>query len=198
MILFVAAMQEEISEISKDLDPNVDVLLTGIGKVNAAMILQQYLSTHKVDKIINIGFAGGNNAYNVNDIVIIDEASYHDFDLSLFGYKKGQVPGYPESFHSDKNLEKYMISKLINAKKGHLFTGDYFMTKPVEYPAVFDMEGASLYHVAYQNHIPIISIKIISDVVGMEDHYQSYKTFEQTVGAHILFDIYKKIKEDFS
>lgn len=197
MILFVAAMHEEVSEIIKDLDPHVDVLITGIGKVNAAMNLQAYLSKNNVDKIINIGFAGGNKSYNVNDIVVINEASYHDFDLSLFGYKKGQVPGFPAVFKSDETLEKYANSKLKNIKKGHLFTGDYFMTIPVEEPSVFDMEGSSLYHVAYQNHVPIISIKIISDVIGMEDHYQSYKTFEQTIGAHMLYDIYKKIKEDF-
>ena len=186
MILFVAAMQEEISEIIKDQHPNVDVLLTGIGKVNAAMILSEYLAKNKVDKIVNIGFAGGNVAYNVDDIVIVDSASYHDFDLSLFGYKKGQVPGFPDIFHSDEAMLKSTKRLLKNVKHGHLFTGDYFMTTPVEMPAVFDMEGTSLYQVAHYHHIPIISIKIVSDVIGMDDHYESYKTFEQTKGAHLI------------
>lgn len=197
MILFVAAMQEEISEIIKDQHPNVDFLLTGIGKVNAAMILSEYLAKNKVDKIVNIGFAGGNVAYNVDDIVIVDSASYHDFDLSLFGYKKGQVPGFPDIFHSDEAMLKSAKRLLKNVKHGHLFTGDYFMTTPVEMPAVFDMEGTSLYQVAHYHHIPIISIKIVSDVIGMDDHYESYKTFEQTKGAHLIYHIYQKIKEEF-
>lgn len=197
MILVVAAMQEEISEIIKDQHPNIDVLLTGIGKVNAAMILSEYLAKNKVDKIVNIGFAGGNIAYDVNDIVVVNTASYHDFDLSLFGYKKGQVPGFPDIYHSDENMYQIANEKLDNVKSGHLYTGDYFMTTPVEIPAVFDMEGASLYQVAHYHHIPIISIKIISDVIGMDDHYQSYKSFEQTKGAHMIYHIYQKIKEEF-
>lgn len=71
------------------------------------------------------------------------------------------------------------------------------MTTPVEMPAVFDMEGTSLYQVAHYHHIPIISIKIVSDVIGMDDHYESYKTFEQTKGAHLIYHIYQKIKEEF-
>ncbi len=197
MILIVAAMQEEISEIIENEHPNINVLLTGIGKVNAAMILSEYLSKNSVDKIINIGFAGGNIAYNVNDIVLVEKASYHDFDLSLFGYKKGQVPGFPEVFQSDETLYNQARKVIENAKSGHLFTGDYFMTTPVEIPAVFDMEGTSLYQVAHYHNIPILSIKIISDVIGMDDHYQSYKTFEQTKGAHMIYHIYQKIKEEF-
>ncbi len=198
MILFVAAMKEEISEIIKDKHPNTDVLLTGIGKVNAAMKLTHYIAKHKVDKIINIGFAGGNMTYDVNDIVLIEKTIYHDFDLSLFGYKKGQVPGYPAVFNSNKEMLEMAQKAFNNVKKGDLYTGDYFMVTPISNPAVFDMEGASLYQVAHTYQIPIISIKIISDVIGMDDHYKAYKTFEQTKGAQMIHHIYEKIKEEFS
>lgn len=197
MILFAVAMYEEANHILEDSIYKNDLIITGIGKTNAAMKLTEYMANHKVNYIVNIGFAGGNIAYDVNDIVIIDQASYHDFDLSLFGYKKGQVPGYPEVFKSNPYLIEKVKSVFPNAKMGHLYTGDYFMTDKVEEPAVFDMEGTSLYQVAWHFKVPIISVKLISDVIGMEDHYQSYKTFEQTQGAKILHDIYKKIKEAF-
>jgi adenosylhomocysteine nucleosidase len=161
------------------------------------MKLTEFLSNHNVDHIVNIGFAGGNIAYEVNDIVIVEKATYHDFDLSLFGYKKGQVPGYPETFMSSTYLLDKVKSALPEAKTGHLFTGDYFMTDKVDEPSVFDMEGTSLYQVAWHFKIPMISVKLISDVLGMDDHYNSYKTFEQTKGAKMLHDIYKKIKEAF-
>ena len=193
MTLIVAAMKEEVEEILKIKTKDTDVIITGIGKVNAAMKLSAYLSTHKVDKIINLGFAGGNIAYEVNDIVVIDQTLYHDFDLSLFGYEKGQVPGFPKVFITDENLKKSIKNSLQKAKTGILYTGDYFMSEPVEQAAVFDMEGASLYQVAHYFSTPIISVKVISDVIGMKDHYKNYKTFEQTQGAHLLANVYKDI-----
>jgi adenosylhomocysteine nucleosidase len=171
------------------------VLVTGVGKVNAAMKLTEYLSNHRVDRIVNIGFAGGNISYKVNDVVIINKAIYHDFDLTLFGYKKGQVPGFPEIFESDINMFKAIKNKLDYAKEGFLFTGDYFMTTPVKKPAVFDMEGASFFQVAYHFNVPMISVKLISDVIGMKDHYENYKAFEQTKGAHLLAKVCKDILE---
>ena len=44
MTLIVAAMQEEVSEILKVKSETYDVLVTGVGKVNAAMKLAEYLS----------------------------------------------------------------------------------------------------------------------------------------------------------
>ncbi|BCR36517.1 5'-methylthioadenosine/S-adenosylhomocysteine nucleosidase [Mariniplasma anaerobium] len=195
MILIVAAMKEEVSEILKIKSETHDVLVTGVGKVNAAMKLTEYLSNHRVDRIINLGFAGGNMSYEVNDVVLINHAVYHDFDLTLFGYKKGQVPGYPEVFTSDENMFKRINKKLDYAKQGSLYTGDYFMTTPVEQPAVFDMEGASFYQVAHYFNVPMISIKLISDVIGMKDHFKHYKAFEQTSGAHLLAKVFKDVLE---
>lgn len=196
MTLIVAAMQEEVSEILKSENKNnVDVLVTGIGKVNAAMHLSSYLTKHTVSKIINIGFAGGNIKYHINDVVWVKQAIYHDFDLSFFGYEKGQVPGFPAMYLPNKKLFDKTFKTLINAKKGLLFTGDYFMTTPSLEASIYDMEGASLFQVAHFFNIPMISIKVISDVIGAENHYEEYKTFEKEKGALLLLDVYKKIME---
>ena len=193
MILVVLAMKEEAKEILENQTPNKFVLLTGIGKVNAASKLSAFLATNKVDAIYNLGFAGASKPYQVGDIVLIEQASYHDFDLTLFGYKKGQVPGLPEVFLSSKELMDETKHKYKPIKTGRLLTGDYFMTDEKEESFIVDMEGAALYHVAYQKNIPILSIKVISDVMGMDDHFDSYKKFESEIGAETLLDIYKSI-----
>ncbi|MCD4827230.1 MAG: 5'-methylthioadenosine/S-adenosylhomocysteine nucleosidase [Acholeplasmataceae bacterium] len=195
MILIVSAMQEEVIEIKKINSDKFNCLVTGIGKVNAALKLSEYLSKHKVDYIINLGFAGGNIAYDVNDVVLINQAAYHDFDLTLFGYKKGQVPGFPEVFGSNTDMVNAIKEKLDYVKDGFLFTGDYFMTEPIEKPSVFDMEGTSLFQVAHYYNIPMVSLKLISDVIGMKDHFKSYKVFEQTTGSHVLAKICKDLLE---
>jgi adenosylhomocysteine nucleosidase len=113
--------------------------------------------------------------------------------LTLFGYEKGQVPGCPKSFQSDVALMNHVKFRLPNIKSGKLFTGDYFMTEVKKDAYIADMEGAALYQVAYKKQIPIISIKIISDVIGMDNHYNEYKKFEASVGAIILKNIYLKL-----
>lgn len=181
MILIVAAMLEEARDIEHH-----HVLITGIGKVNAASKLTEALIKNDVKAIYNVGFAGASHHYEVGDVIVIEHARYHDFDLSIFGYEKGQVPHFPTQFTSDDNLLKAALKRLPGAKKGDLYTGDYFMTDPVDMPYVVDMEGASLYQVAYMKKVPIVSIKIISDIVGMDNHYENYKVFEKEKGARAI------------
>ena len=184
MKLIVAAMKEEAAVIKHH-----EVLLTGIGKVNAASKLTEALMKHEVEAIYNVGFAGASHHYDVGDVIIIESAAYHDFDLTLFGYELGQVPGCPAVFESNDKLLKEAINRLPKAKLGRLYTGDYFMTNPVDKPYIVDMEGAALYQVAYLKHMPIISIKVISDIVGMDNHYENYKVFEKEKGAKKIAEI---------
>jgi adenosylhomocysteine nucleosidase len=67
------------------------------------------------------------------------------------------------------------------------------MTNAVDIPYIADMEGAALYQVAYNFNIPMVSVKIVSDIVGMKDHYKQYKKFESSVGASLINDIYQKL-----
>lgn len=193
MILVVAAMQEEAKLFLEHDLSNVKILITGVGKVNAAMVLSEFIAVHQVEAIYNLGFAGATKPYEVSDLVLISDAIYHDFDLSLFGYKKGQVPGYPEKFTSNALLVQKIKNILPEIKMGHLLTGDYFMTHQKDDTCILDMEGAALYQVAYQKHIPIVSIKVISDIMGMDNHYDSYKKFESSHGSHILNDLFVKL-----
>lgn len=184
MKLIVAAMPEEVKDIK-----NHDVLVTGIGKVNAASKLTEALVNSDVSAIYNVGFAGASQQYQVGDIIVIESAQYHDFDLSVFGYEKGQVPLHPTVFTSDKRLLKEALNRFPKAKKGHLYTGDYFMTEAVNTPYIVDMEGTALYQVAYQKKVPIIAIKIISDIVGTKNHYENYKAFEKDKGSKAIANI---------
>ncbi|MBU1140893.1 MAG: 5'-methylthioadenosine/S-adenosylhomocysteine nucleosidase [Firmicutes bacterium] len=193
MILVVAAMQEEIKLIKQHIMKDIKILLTGVGKVNAAMVLADFLAKNEVDAIYNLGFAGATQPFDVGDLVMVTEASYHDFDLSIFGFNKGQVPGFPTNFTSDMNLIKKIDQLLPNIKTGHLYTGDYFMTENLDDACLLDMEGTALYQVAYHNHIPIISIKVVSDVMGMDQHYQSYKKFESNLGANLLDELFQQV-----
>lgn len=196
MRLVIAAMHEEVKAIIQNIQPknklyklpyqDTYLIVSGIGKVNAASTLATVLAKHKIVQIFNLGFAGATPPYQTNDLVLIEGAAYHDFDLTIFGYEKGQVPGYPTEFKSD--IASFMRAKTLlpEAKIGKLFTGDYFMTTPRTESYLADMEGASLYQVAYQHQVPIISIKVVSDVIGSSNYLESYKQFEANEGSIIL------------
>ncbi|MFU8793660.1 MAG: 5'-methylthioadenosine/S-adenosylhomocysteine nucleosidase [Acholeplasmataceae bacterium] len=207
MILVCAAMTSEVNAILafypfKKIDEGLfryqyhtkEILLTitGIGKVEAAHQLTKILATYKVQKIYNIGLAGATPPYHQGDIIAIEHATYHDFDLTIFGYKKGQVPGRPHPFLSDPKMLKHACDKL-NIQKAQCYTGDYFMTETLPGAYVVDMEGAALYHVALLENIPILAIKVISDVLGMDQHVASYQAFEEKQGAEILRTIFQKV-----
>jgi adenosylhomocysteine nucleosidase len=193
MMLFVAAMASEVSAIPKEKKSDHDLIITGIGKVNAAATLSQYLALHSVDIIVNLGFAGATQPYQVGDLVMIEASSYHDFNLTMFGYEKGQVPGMPAQFHSDPKLKQLLKSRIKHLKTGHLYTGDVFMTEIQPGSFLVDMEGAALYHVAHMHQIPIISVKVVSDVIGSENHLEQYQKFEEHQGAQTLLQVYQML-----
>jgi len=193
MNLIVAAMQSEIKDVVEHIKPDTKVLVTGVGKVNAAMKLAEILKTEHIETIYNFGFAGASGAYEVGDVVLIDQTNYHDFNLTMFGYAEGQVPGYPAVFKSNLALVNQIKNLYPKVKNGYLLTGDTFMTdiRPGNY--VYDMEGAALYQVAHNYRIPIVSIKVISDVIGMENHIESYTSFEEKVGSQKINEVYQMI-----
>jgi adenosylhomocysteine nucleosidase len=194
MILVIAAMESEMKDIILHPHPNIKIVRTGVGKVNASYVLSRELSLHSYELIINLGLAGATTPFCPGDFVLIKDAAYHDFDLTMFGYKKGQVPGYPSPFVSDLKWMKKIEQAIQNIKIGSLYTGDRFMTEGITDHMVFDMEGAALYQVAYAYQVPIISLKVISDIVGSTEHLKNYTHFEAEQGSMRLLEIYQQLK----
>ena len=117
----IGAMEEEIRLIKANLSKlkeithhqvtfyqgyleNREVILvqSGIGKVNATITTVLLVQQFNVDLIINTGTAGGvHKGLKVGDIVIADSLTYHDVDVTGFGYEKGQMAGMPALYYPD-------------------------------------------------------------------------------------------------
>lgn len=214
MILIVCAMENEarvIRESLKDIEAleltpqkhyfkgklkNKDVclLVTGIGKVNAAALTSLVLSKEFFTHIINIGYAGGQKPYKIGDIILIKDASYHDVDVTSANsiYEYGQIPNMPHPFLSDFELVK-KLKFTLKANALSLYTGDKFMTQKIhDAPGVYDMEGAAIYQAAYIFETPVISIKLISDILDSETQKDDYARFEEKAEM-ILRDMLLKV-----
>ena len=198
MILgIIGAMDEELKILLKDMDlkeqkqianmtfnrgtlwnNEVVAVVCGIGKVNAAICTQILASNFNVDRIINVGVAGGiSKDIYPGDIVIGDNLVEHDMDTTAFGDAHGQIPRLDTfDFKCDRELidiAKKACAKLdhINTFVGRIVSGDVFVANiekikwlEAEFAALScEMEGASIAHTCYLNNIPFVVIRSISD-----------------------------------
>lgn len=163
----------------------------GIGKVNAARTTQILIDKFDVDKIINIGAAGGvNPELKIQDIVIGERLVQYDFDVSSSGdYEKGEIQGVGQYIKSDyelinvcrRVLEK-RIEKDVNVIIGTIATADIFCSDPEdarkareEFEAdCVEMEGAAVAQVCYLDKIPFLVIRGISDTPDGENEMEYY------------------------
>jgi adenosylhomocysteine nucleosidase len=151
---------------------NKEVVLVrcGIGKVNAAICTQILISVFDIKTIINIGVAGAiKDTLNILDIVVSTDVQQHDFDVTGFGYRLGEIPRMRKSvFPADENL----IQKALDASnevltdnkvvKGRIVSGDIFVSDVKLKQNILEnfggycteMEGAAIGHTCYVNNIP--------------------------------------------
>ncbi len=120
---------------------SVALVQSGIGKVAAAIATTALLQLAKPDVVINTGSAGGvAQGLKVGDIVISTETAYHDVDVTVFGYAKGQLPACPAVFLSDQKLTalagKIAQQQGYRVKQGLICSGDSFIAGGNRYNAL--------------------------------------------------------------
>ena len=162
----------------------VALLQSGIGKVAAAMGTTVLLQLTQPDLVINTGSAGGlAPTLKVGDIVVSDEARYHDADVTAFGYEYGQLPGCPAGFKADDKLiaaaEACIAELNLNAVRGLIVSGDAFINGSVglakirhNFPQAIavEMEATAIAHVCHNFNVPFVVVRAISDVADQQSH----------------------------
>lgn len=146
------------------------LILSGIGKVNAAAAAQALLMRFPLDAIINIGVAGAvNPRLQICDICVAEKCIQYDFDITAvtdapIGYITNIGAQY---IYSDKKLFK-KLKKL--GCPATVATADRFSFKESEAEFIRslggdlrDMEFGAIAQVCHLNKMPFISIKTVSD-----------------------------------
>lgn len=175
----------------------VMLVKSGIGKVCAATAAAVLCAHFKVDALINTGCAGGiGEGLKIGDIVLSTGLAYHDFDLKVFGYQRGQVPSYEQYFQADHALiaKAQAIAVTLRQEQsfapavvtGVVLSGDQFISdkqKCLDMKADFrdaqvtEMEGAAVAQVCTDFKVPCLVIRSVSDTAQGE----APKIFEQFV-----------------
>ncbi|NMM61408.1 5'-methylthioadenosine/adenosylhomocysteine nucleosidase [Clostridium sp. P21] len=171
----------------------VVVVRSGIGKVNAAICTQILIDDFQVDKVINVGIAGGiGKAVYPGDIVIANNLVQHDMDASAFGDPIGQIPRLDTfDFKCDIDLierAKAACGKIENGKSfvGRIVTGDQFIadTEKIRWlnekfeALACEMEGGSIAQVCHLNKVPFVVLRSISDNANNGAH-MDYEKFSR-------------------
>ncbi len=187
------------------------VVKCGVGKVNAACCAQQLIDRYAVDALINIGVAGGvSSVLAVQDVVVGTALVQHDFDLRPFGYVKGFLgrdygdqTDQPTFFYTDEALRCRCVqaANAILGDEHHCFegviaSGDEFVAsaeRRTEIAESFgamasEMEGAAIAQVAFQNNVPFLVLRTISDLAdgSAPVSFESVVTFAADLAAGVI------------
>ena len=168
------------------------VVQCGVGKVNAAMCVQVLCDCFGVTHLVNTGIAGSLCAdLDIGDMVISQDAMYHDMDATHFGYPMGKVPGMDvTAYPADEAMIRYAFAAAEAVNPGHsrvgrIASGDIFVAEKAVKERIIEntgaqcteMEGAAIAHAAYRNGIPFVILRAISDKAD-DSAEMDYPTFE--------------------
>ncbi|MEH1165190.1 nucleosidase [Micromonospora sp. CPCC 205539] len=151
--LVVLAVEEE----ARYLSPDLPVLLTGIGKVNAASAVATVLATGpRPALLLNLGTAGALRPgwTGIHEVATVLQ---HDLDTELLRALTGQIFGAPLSLATEGAI---------------LATGDAFVAddaardRLAQRADLVDMEGYAVAWAAAQAGVPCRLVKQVSDEAG--------------------------------
>lgn len=185
---------------------DVAIVQCGVGKVNAAMCAQTLCDLYGVTHLVNTGIAGSLSAQlDIADMVISEDAMYHDMDAVHFGYPFGKVPGMDvTAFPADKTLISYAYEAAEEVNPGHnrigrVASGDQFVAvKEVKERIITntqglctEMEGAAIAQTAYKNGLPFVILRAISDKAD-DSAQMDYPAFEK-LAAYRCAEVTRKL-----
>jgi len=188
---------------------NCDIIMlkTSVGKVNASIGTTLIQQKFNPNYLINTGVAGAmHNDLKVGDIVIANQLSYHDVDVTIFDYKFGQIPSMPEFYTPNSQITKNINTEAysFNIIHGLITSGDSFISNNEQ--KIFiknkftdvcaaDMESCAIAQTCYQLHLPFAIIRSISDQANNTalESYESFMKIAANNSAQLTLDIIKTL-----
>jgi adenosylhomocysteine nucleosidase len=158
----------------------VVLVITGVGKVAAALATQFVCDAFKPRSVLVVGLAGATESgAHAGQLIVAAGAVQHDVDARPLTAARGIVPGLRTAvLPADKELTDKVhaaagrVVDQARIRSGLVLTGDQIITARVvrdgvlrDFPdgACFDMETAAIAQVAQQNGVPWAAVRITSD-----------------------------------
>lgn len=169
----------------------IHLVVSGMGKKNAAQATQALIDSYKPAYVINFGTAGGlASDIRVGDVIVsscaidysVKPAVSYQGDWFLL-QQASSIPGVIRGViaSADKNVETPCQRQFLWQKYQALCC---------------DWESATVLQMAQQNHVPAIALRVISDVGGKQSLLEEFRTNLPKVlakGTKILLELIRKI-----
>ena len=163
-------MEEEAAALTGDLP----VLITGPGKVNAAVSVTAALSSASPASVINLGTAGGLHD-GLAGIHQVHAVIQHDFDAAAIRALVQRDYGTPIELAADAGARRIVLAT------GDAFISDAGVRRQLAAEAhLVDMEGYAVAWAARAAGARVRPVKLVSD--SADDGAK--RTWAQTVGQH--------------
>lgn len=152
------------------------VIVTDVGKVNAACGAQYAVDVLGADKIINIGVAGGlNEGTTVGEIYGISAVAQYDFDLvQLNGTPMGTLNEFEEPYLPLDAIHLYPLKNLGTGDRFNDSKRDFELLTGELKADIRDMECGAIAQACAHAGVKCYSFKCISDVAGSGSTTEQY------------------------
>ena len=152
-LLVVAAEEEAVH-----LNHGFPLLLTGMGKVNAALAVARVLASHRPSEIINLGTAGALK-HGIKGTHEIARVVQHDLDGTAIEALTGRPVGLPLDLRSEG----------LTLATGDAFVSSEKVRARLALQAdLVDMEGYAVASAAHAAGVPVRLVKHVSDTADEE------------------------------
>ncbi len=181
-VLIAAALENELGDHFR----NESVVLTGVGKVNAAYALTKAIAAKRPACVFNVGSVASRK-HPRGSVLLCTRFYQRDMDVSPLGFPVGVTP-----FSSGPSILDFDVS--LRGWRNHTCSsGDNFVTKgecPHDSDA-FDMEAYALALVCKNENIPFFCIKFVTDD-GRRDAARDWQDNLKNAPA-ALYEAFEKI-----
>ena len=196
MKCFVIAMQKEatplmeVMQIEKDytvcdkrvvlgsaFGKQIAVVVSGVGKVNAASGTQYAIDCLGATEIINLGVAGGlNGTVEVGGVYAISAAVQYDYDLvQMNGTAIGTLNECTENYLPLSVAEGFEVKKVATGDRFNDSPDDFKLITEVLGADIREMELGAIAQVCMHAGVKCRSFKIISDLAGSGSTTEQYR-----------------------
>lgn len=174
------------------------LIISGIGKVNAALSAQYLIDKYNITTLINFGTAGGIGKAKAKEYYAVDKCCQPDFDVRLID----DVPlGYIQDYdrvYFPAQTDKLSFLPTLSLASADRFSNDANFINDVKNLGcdLRDMEGAAISQVCLANSIPFYSIKGVTDVYGNNNDGEQFLQ-NLSIVCNGFIDIVKKVISKF-
>ncbi len=185
----------------------VVLVLTGVGKVAAAMAAEFVCHVREPRYIVAIGLAGATDEDGPRGrLIVATGAVQHDVDVRPLTKARGTIAGLgmailpadPILAGMLKRAAETLLRPAAVVRSGLVLTGDQIISSrevreriKADFPegACFDMETAAIAQVAHLNGVPWAALRITSDSADESFDLDQVLAF----GAHTAADLFESI-----